>query len=410
MRPCSNILTQPHRVGIVGTGFIASGLWKLLNQKMPDLPPSAILTRRDPAGVEAPAGALVTQHLDEFLEHCDVVVECSGDVIHTTNVVEGAFAAGKPVVTMKSEFHITTGSYFVGKGRITEARGDQAGSLAWLHDEAVEMGFTPKVYGNIKGFLNLNPSLEDMKFWSARNGISLSQVTAFTDGTKVHIEQAHVANGLHAQVSSEGLLGPKTSTLQEAAIILAHAADEEGIALADYVLTPEHPGAVFIVASHDEAQRSSLSYMKLGNGPDYLLIRPYHLCHLEIASTLRRFLGSTQTSLLDNSRHPVASVAAVAKRNLVPGDRIDYGTGSFELRGEAVRMHDYQGHLPMGLVKNAIVRKLVKAGNMLSLDDVELPDSLAYRAWKEVETLALERPAHTLSSRSATGGAAGRVA
>jgi predicted homoserine dehydrogenase-like protein len=323
--------------------------------------------------------------------------------LHTTDVVDRAFQAKKPVVTMNSEFHITAGSYFVGKGQLTEARGDQAGSLAWLHDEAVEMGFTPKVYGNIKGFLNLDPSPEDMKFWSARNGISLSQVTAFTDGTKVHIEQAHVANGLEAQISRRGLLGPKTATLQEAAALLARTADEEGIALADYVLTPEHPGAVFIVASHDEAQRSSLAYMKLGNGADYLLIRPYHLCHLEIVSTLRRFLGSTQAYLLDNSRQPVVSVAAIAKRKLVPGDHIPCGTGSFQLRGEAVRIHDHQGHLPLGLVRNATIRKPIKAGDTLSLEDVELPDSLAYRAWREVEALALQRPLHTMTGSSTAG-------
>ena len=40
------------------------------------------------------------------------------------------------------------------------------------------MGFFPLVYGNIKGFLNYNPTMEDMKFWSKKNGISLNQVTS----------------------------------------------------------------------------------------------------------------------------------------------------------------------------------------------------------------------------------------
>ncbi len=58
------------------------------------------------------------------------------------------------------------------------------------------MGFKPVVYENIKGFLNTSPSKEDMEFWSKRNGTTLGMTTSFTDGTKVQIEQALVANGL----------------------------------------------------------------------------------------------------------------------------------------------------------------------------------------------------------------------
>ena len=43
--------------------------------------------------------------------------------------------AGRPVVTMDSELQVTTGSYFVGQGYITEADGDQPGCLARLHEE-----------------------------------------------------------------------------------------------------------------------------------------------------------------------------------------------------------------------------------------------------------------------------------
>ena len=40
-----------------------------------------------------------------------------------------------------------------------------------------------------------------MLHWSRRNGISLPMVTAFTDGTKLQIEQALVANGLGATIA-----------------------------------------------------------------------------------------------------------------------------------------------------------------------------------------------------------------
>ena len=97
---------------------------------------------------------------------------------------------------MNSEFHVTVGSYFVDKGLVTEAEGDQPGVLAQLHEEAISMGFKPLVYGNIKGFLNENPTADDMEYWGNKSGISLDMVTSFTDGTKVQIEQTLVANGL----------------------------------------------------------------------------------------------------------------------------------------------------------------------------------------------------------------------
>lgn len=68
---------------------------------------------------------------------------------------------------MDAELHVTTGSYLTRKpGLITEAEGDQPGCLAALKEEALAMGFQILAYGNIKGFLKLNPSRDDMQYWS----------------------------------------------------------------------------------------------------------------------------------------------------------------------------------------------------------------------------------------------------
>ena len=45
----------------------------------------------------------------------------------------------------------------------------------------------------MKGFLNHHPTPGEMRYWAKRQGISLRQVTSFTDGTKIQIEQAFVA-------------------------------------------------------------------------------------------------------------------------------------------------------------------------------------------------------------------------
>ncbi|MCB0190179.1 MAG: hypothetical protein KDE31_38165, partial [Caldilineaceae bacterium] len=297
-------------------------------------------------------------------------------------------AAGLPVVTMAAELQVTTGSYFVDQGLITEAEGDQPGCLAALHEEAVAMGFAPLVYGNIKGFLNNNPTPEEMAYWSRKQGISLSQVTAATDGTKVQFEQTLVANGLGATIVQPGLSYTTAETLPQAADQLAALAEALGQPISDCVLSPQSPvvkfpHGVFITAIHDACHHDALRYYKLGDGPYYTLLRPYYLPHLEIVKTIRRVLQGGG-ALLTNSAMPRISVAAIAKRDLPPGEVIPYGAGSFAVRGSAVRLADYPDHLPIGLLQHAVIRHAVAAEQMLTFADVDVPDSLALHIWQTI--------------------------
>ena len=377
-------LRFPFRVGVSGTGFIARG-FIAASRARSDFSISAVLTRRPPMSVEGISHHLLVRTAEELAERCDLVVECSGDVLHATEVIDAAFHAGLPVVTMNSELHVTTGSWFSGRGMLTEAEGDQSGSLAALAEEVEAMGFRAVVYGNTKRYLNLYPTPEEMEFWASKQGISLEQVTAFTDGTKVHIEQALVANGLGANIANGGLAGPRTQTLREAADILGQHAAAAGGAIADYAITPECPGGIFIAATHDSIHQGALEYFKKGPGPLYIIERPHHLCYLEIAKTIRR-IAFEKRPLLNNGPLPKVSVAAIAKQDLKPGHRIPRGLGSFTIRGETVRCADHLGHLPVGLVQNAVVRRPVKAGDILDMEDLDLPDSLALTAWRAIES------------------------
>jgi predicted homoserine dehydrogenase-like protein len=79
----------------------------------------------------------------------------------------------------------------------------------------------------------------------------------------------------------------------------------------------------------------------------------------------------------------------VVKRDLKPGDRIASGIGSFDVRGEAVRIADTAGHVPIGLLADAVIKRPLKRGDIIGMDDVELPDSLALRAWVDIERSVL---------------------
>ncbi|QQP88068.1 hypothetical protein IGS68_18640 [Skermanella sp. TT6] len=376
------------RIGVVGTGFISSHFIMALDRQK-GFTASRVLTRRPIEGCAGfPRPELLTNSLADLIENSDVVLECTGDAIHATDVVAAALSANLPVVTMNSEFHITAGSYFVGKGLVTEAEGDQPGDQAALREDALEMGFEPLVYGNIKGFLNHDPTLEDMTYWGNRSGISLPMVTSFTDGTKVQIEQAFVANGLGAEIAKPGLLGVPEDDLKAGGTQLAEAADRLGKPISDYILSLKLPHGVFIVGKHDPRQKGALRYLKLGDGPYYVILKHNIFVHLEILKTIKRVVNERRI-LLDNSAAPVASVCTVVKRDLKPGDRIASGIGSFDVRGEAVRIADTVGHVPIGLLADAVITRPLKRGDIIRMDDVELPDSLALRAWKEIERSVL---------------------
>ena len=120
----------------------------------------------------------------------------------------------------------------------------------------------------------------------------------------------------------------------------------------------------------------------MGEGPYYILTRPFHLCHLEIAKTIKQVISGGGI-LLNNGENPQISVATVAKKRLVPGQIIRRGIGSFCVRGEAVRKSEYVGHVPIGLVSNVVLKRFVKESEVLSFDDIEIPQSQALTAWQE---------------------------
>ncbi|HSJ01439.1 MAG: SAF domain-containing protein, partial [Verrucomicrobium sp.] len=243
-------------------------------------------------------------------------------------------------------------------------------------------------YGNIKGFLNHHPKEEDMAYWAKRNGISRTQVTSFTDGTKLQIEQALVANGLGGDIVQRGMLGPRDLDLDEAGHFLGAAATELGRPISDYVLNGKLPAGVFVVGEHPTERPEVLRYLKLGDGPYYTLLRPYHLCHLEMVRTIRRVLEGKGV-LLNNSPKPRINVVALAKEDLPAGKLIESAIGSIELRGEAVRITECPDSPPIGLLSGARLRHSVAAGQTLRNSDVDIPNSLAKKAWDAIREQSL---------------------
>ncbi|WP_313477190.1 NAD(P)-dependent oxidoreductase [Stutzerimonas kunmingensis] len=358
--------------------MIAHGFVRLIKKHYPDMEISRVLTRRPLSTMaDFPLADVLTNSLDELIDHSDLIVECSGDVFHGTSVIERAFEAGLQVVTVNAELQVTTGSFLAGRGFLTEAEGDQPGSLAALHEDALQMGFQPLVYGNMKGYLNHDPSPEDMAYWANRQGISVDQTTSFTDGTKVQIEQVIIGNGLGATITRRGMEGLASTNLDDSASLLGMMAERAGQPIVDYVIPSGYPaGGVFLVGRHDEDQAQAIEYFKLGRGPFYTLVRPFHLCSLEVGKTVRRVLNGGGV-LLNNSTEPTLGVAAIAKRAMKPGELIERGIGGFQFRGEAIKLAEHPDHVPIGLLRKTALKRAVEPGQIITFDDIDILPSRA---------------------------------
>lgn len=370
------------RIGLIGSGFISKGLVMLIEQRA-DLHVHKVLTRsRIEERRDFPRMDLLTNSPDDLMQGADLILEASGDIANSTRVLENAMERSIPVITMNAELQITTGSYLAAKGFITEAEGDQPGCLAALREEVLEMGLSPLVYGNLKNFLNHNPTLKEMRFWAEKSGNSVENITSFTDGTKVQIEQALVANGLGAAIIKPGLCGLTADRVEDGARELAKDAKAIGMPVSDYLLSPKIPPGVFITAECDPCHKIYLRYYKMGEGPYYTFVRNYHLCHFEAMKTISRVLDGGGV-LINNSTRPRVSVAAVAKRDLPAGYLIKRGIGSFDVRGIAMNIKDQPDHVPIGLLQNTKVTRNIRAGEMISFDRTSVPESRALRCWEK---------------------------
>ena len=107
--------------------------------------------------------------------------------------------------------------------------------------------------------------------------------------------------------------------------------------------------------------------------------------------TLER-VARTRTPLLNNGSSPTIGVAAVAKRELKPGELIERGCGSFEMRGICVRIAEHPGHLPIGLAEQVRIRRRIEPGQIVSMADIELPPSQALDCWKAIERSVVAMP------------------
>lgn len=219
---------------------------------------------------------------------------------------------------------------------------------------------------------------------AAKGGLNPQMFNSFLDGTKSAIEMAATANATGLLPPADGLRFPPSS-VDELATVLRPAAEGGSLerrGMVEVVSSLRRDGTplerdlrwgVFATfAAGDEYVRRCFAEYGLStdeSGWYASMYKPYHLIGLELGvSVASAALRAEPTGCPDGWR---ADVAAVAKRDLLPGDALD-GEGGFTVWGKLLPASASlrAGALPLGLAHGCTLSAPVRRGEALRWDDV----------------------------------------
>ena len=319
----------------------------------------------------------------------DIIVEVTGTVESAAAVTLQAFKGGKHVVLVNAELDSLIGPILKTKADeagvvITHTDGDEPGVALTLLRYLKSLGLRPVAAGNIKGMVDYYRNPDTQRAFAEKNDQDVMKVTSFADSTKLSMETTVIANATGFHVGRRGMYGPACQYVREIAHLLP-AEQMLDTGLVDYALgAAPHTGAFVIVHESTPLKQAQLAYYKIGDGPFYVFYTPFHLPHIQIASTLGRAVIHRDATVAPLGG-PVCEVVTVAKRDLKAGERLD-GIGGFCAYGliDNVASARRMDALPIGLSEGCILRCDVAKDAVLSFSDVVSPPGrLAERLWRE---------------------------
>lgn len=313
-------------------------------------------------------------------EQSAALVEASSAIGPAGRYAAIALQTGKHAVMMNAEADLIFGPYLMDlahrQGLVyTSCDGDQHGVIQHLVNDLELWGFDLIMAGNIKGFLDRYSDPTKIIPEADKRNLDYKMATAYTDGTKLNIEMALVANALNLRTRTPGMSGPRAGDVREVSQWFDFASIRaESNACVDYILGAYPGGGVYAVGFCDHAyQRSMMEYYKMGPGPFYLFYRPYHLCHVEAMDCIVQAVMDG-FSLLEPVYGFRTNVFAYAKRDLKAGEKLD-GIGGYACYGLIDNCGGGHPGLPICLAEDIVLLHDIARDSPILMSDAELPVS-----------------------------------
>ncbi|MGB7630095.1 MAG: hypothetical protein WBM29_03320 [Candidatus Deferrimicrobium sp.] len=394
---------KPISVGLIGAGYMGRGIALQLLTPLVGMRLVAIANRTVPdakraflqAGIDSVITVGTVAQLESAIDggqfaitenavllceagNIDVVIEATGEIEFGAHVVLKAIENGKHVVLMNAELDATVGPILkVYADRagvvITNTDGDEPGVAMNLYRFAKTIGLKPVLAGNLKGMIDPYRTPDTQREFAEKYHQKPKMITSFADGTKLSMETTVLANATGFRVGKRGMFGPRCSHVKDSLKHFPLELFKDG-GLVDYLLGAEpHTGAFVLGFTDHPLKRQYMNYFKMGDGPLYVFYTPYHLPHVQVATTAARAVLFHDATVAPLGK-PSCEVITVAKRDLKKGELLD-GIGGFACYGmidnsSACRKENL---LPMGLSNGCRLTVDVRRDQAVAYSDIELP-------------------------------------
>ena len=328
----------------------------------------------------------ITDDAEAILESdlIDVVVDATGVPAVGAEIGLRAMERGKHLVMMNVEADVTIGAYLRGEAErlgvvYSLGAGDEPSACMELIEFVSAMGHRVVCAGKGKNNpLDFDATPDRYAAEAEARNMNPRLLAEFVDGSKTAVEMSAIANATGLIPDRDGMHGPAAGPKELAKVLVP---ERDGGVLSDIgrvdysVGDGLSPGVFVVVEAEHPRVRERMSDLKMGEGPYYAFIRPYHLTSLEVPLTCARAVLHRQADMVPLER-PVAEVCALAKRDLEPGDALDQ-IGEYTYRAwamEASRARD-AGALPAGVLTGAEVTARIGKGELITSRNARLPDT-----------------------------------
>ena len=198
-------------------------------------------------------GNLVAQY-----ELADALVESSTAVYEGARHAITAMMHGLHTIMINAEADLTYGPRLLSIAKeqglvYSSCDGDQPAAIKRIIDQVLFWGFDLVMAGNIKGYLDRSVNPTTIIPEADKRGLDYKMCTSFTDGTKLNIEMAIVANALDLRTAIPGMIGPHAAHISQVFDLFDFDAlwSSNRRPIVDYVLGAQPRGGVFVVAHSD---------------------------------------------------------------------------------------------------------------------------------------------------------------
>jgi predicted homoserine dehydrogenase-like protein len=312
------------------------------------------------------------------LSEVDVVVDATGVPDIGAKIAWDAILNKKHIVMLNVEADVTVGPLLKkmadASGVVyTGSAGDEPGAVMELYDFAEALGFEVVALGKGKNNpLNLEANPDTAAEEATRKGASPKMLASFQDGTKTMVEMTAVANATGFLPDKPGMHGfvGTVAKLPEIFQLKVDGGQVENKKIVEYI-NGVAPGVFAIISSEKEEVNHEMKYLSMGDGPNYVLYRPYHLTSLETPISIARAHIYKEATIAP-WKGLQAETVTVAKKDLAEGQFLD-SIGGFTVYGHILSASDAteQNALPLGLVdKNVQLKRAIKKGEVITYDDV----------------------------------------